>query len=138
MKELPSNVMEEISQLVAQEQTWLNQLKGCEDELDDLQEVLEVYSKHAANTDEEKKIGHYHNLFKHYRVDLIKELKHHVRINLQDLKTLVTRSPQKYYHSYLTRLESHQEQINDFFSYYDKMKNEFRESISYQRLRAAS
>lgn len=138
MKALPSNVMEEISQLVAQEESWLNQLKGCEDELDDLQEVLEVYSKHAANTDEEKKIGHYANLFKHYRVDLIKDLKHHVRINLQDLQNLVTRSPQKYYYSYLTRLEGHQEQISEFFSYYDKMKNEFRESISYQRLSATS
>jgi chaperonin cofactor prefoldin len=138
MKELPSNVMDEINQLIVQEESWLNQLKDCEDELDDLQEVLEVYSKHAANTDEEKKIGHYHNLFKHYRIDLIKDLKHHVRINLQDLQKLVSRSPQKYYHSYLTRLEEHESQIREFFSYYDKIKNEFRESISYQRLRSAS
>jgi hypothetical protein len=138
MKELPSNVMEEINQLIVQEESWLNQLKDCEDELDDLQEVLEVYSKHAANTDEEKKIGHYHNLFEHYRIDLIKDLKHHVRINLQDLQKLVSRSPQKYYHSYLIRLEEHESQIHEFFLYYDKIKNEFRESISYQRLRAVS
>jgi chaperonin cofactor prefoldin len=138
MKELPSNVLNEISQLIAQEESWLNQLKNCETELDDLQEVLEVYSKHAANTDEEKKIGHYDNLFQHYRVDLIKDLKHHVRINLQDLQKLVIRSPQKYYHSYLTRLEEHEAQISEFFSYYEKMKTEFRESVSYQRLRTAS
>ncbi len=134
MKELPSNVLGEISRLIAQEENWLNQLKGCDDEIDDLQEVLEVYSKHSSNTGEHKKIGHYHNLFKHYRVDLIKDLKHQVRINLQDLKNLVTPEPQQYYHSYVKRLEAHQKRLDDFFPYFEKMKSEFRESISYERL----
>ncbi|MFK7946962.1 MAG: hypothetical protein AB8G11_05185 [Saprospiraceae bacterium] len=137
MKELPSNVLEEINQLIAQEENWLNQLKKSEDELENLQEVLDVYSKHS-NLSEQKSVSHYQNLFNHYRIELIRDMKHHVRINLQDLRALVTRQPERYYHSYLNNLQDHSQHVNKFFKYFDKMKQEFREAISYERLRATA
>lgn len=137
MKELPSNVLEEINKLIAQEETWYNDLKKSEDELENLQEVLDVYSKHS-NLNEQKSVSHYQNLFKHYRIELIRDMKHHIRINLQDLRTLVTRQPERYYHSYLSNLQEHSQRINNFFTHFDKMKKEFRETISYKRLRATS
>lgn len=135
MKELPSNVLEEINQLIAQEENWLNQLKSSEDELADLQEVLDVYAQHS-NRGEQKSVSHYQNLFNHYRIELIRDLKHHVRINLQDLRNLVRQQPERYYYSYLNNLQEHRQRINNFFEYFDKMKKEFRETISYERLRA--
>lgn len=137
MKELPSNVLEGIDQFITQEENWLNQLKKSEDELENLQEVLDIYSIHS-NLKEQKSISHYQNLFNHYRIELIRDLKHHVRINLQDLHTLVTRQPERYYNSYLSNLQDHHQRINNFFAYFEKMKKEFREEISYERLSAAS
>lgn len=133
MKKLPSNIFEVINKLITQEEVWLNQLKGCETELEDLQEVLNVYSQHS-NLNEQKTISHYQNLFNHYRIDLIRDLKYHIRINLQDLQNLVTRQPNRYYHCYLNSLKLHKEQLSKFFTYFDKMKKEFRESIGSQEL----
>ena len=135
MKELPSNVLEEINQLITQEENWLNQLKSSEDELENLQEVLDVYAQHS-NLSEQKSVSHYQNLFNHYRIELIRDLKHHVRINLQDLHNLVRRQPQRYYYSYLNTLQEHRGRIHNFFKYFDKMRKEFREAISYESLRA--
>lgn len=135
MKELPSNVLEEINQLITQEENWLNQLKSSEDELENLQEVLDVYAQHS-NLSEQKSVSHYQNLFNHYRIELIRDLKHHVRINLQDLHNLVYRQPQRYYYSYLNTLQEHRERIHNFFEYFDKIRKEFRETISYESLRA--
>ncbi|NJN77412.1 MAG: hypothetical protein HC803_03035 [Saprospiraceae bacterium] len=69
---------------------------------------------------------------------MIKDLKHHVRINIQDLEGIVSRSPEKHYDSYINRLEEHETEINEFFTYFDKMKREFRESVSYKNLTAQS
>lgn len=137
MKELPSNVLEEINQLIIQEENWLSQLKKNEDELENLQEVLDVYSQHS-NLNEQKSVSHYQNLFNHYRVELIRDLKHHVRINLQDLRTLVIKQPERYYNSYLNKLKEHNQRIDNFFAFFNKMKAEFRQTISYENLRATS
>ena len=135
MNELPSNVIEKINQLIHQEEDWLNQLKSSEDELENLQEVLDVYAQHS-NLNEQKSVSHYQNVFNHYRIELIRDLKHHVRINLQDLHNLVSRHPERYYQSYLKNLEEHRRRINSFFDFFDRVKKEFRESISYDNLRA--
>lgn len=135
MNELPSNVIEKINQLIHQEEDWLNQLKSSEDELENLQEVLDVYAQHS-NLNEQKSVSHYQNVFNHYRIELIRDLKHHVRINLQDLRTLVSRQPERYYQVYLKNLEEHRKRINSFFDFFEKVKKEFRESISYENLRA--
>ena len=111
MNELPSNVIEKINQLINQEEQWLNQLKSSEDELENLQEVLDVYAQHS-NLNEQKSVSHYQNVFNHYRIELIRDLKHHVRINLQDLRTLVSRQPERYYQVYLKNLVSLSFNIN--------------------------
>ena len=137
MKVLPQNVSEEIENFVAQEKVWLNQLKGCEDQLEALQSQLDSFSEIATSYDT-KKIGHFQNLFSYYQSEIIRRLKHTVRLNMQNLQGLVSRNPEQYYFNYLNDLTHHREKLENFFSRFSSIHEEFSSYVKQSGLRATA
>ena len=137
MKVLPQNVSEEIENFVAQEKVWLKQLKGCENQLESFQDELDTFSAIATSYDT-KKIGHFQNIFSYYQSEIIRRLKHNVRLNIQNLRGLVAHNPQQYYFNYLNDLKHHQEKLENFFNRFNAIQEEFSGHLRQSGLRATA
>ena len=137
MSSLPQNVAEEIENFVAQENSWLNQLKNCEDRIDEFKASLNRFSEIATSSDS-KSISHFESLFSYYQSDIIRRLKHTVRLNQQNLASLVSKEPNRYYSNYLNDHKHHSLKLNNFFERFENIAEEFETYMRQSGLRTTA
>ncbi len=78
-----------VDELIKQEEIWYQMLKNSEKHIENLQQQLDLYSSTRNHSKEESKtISHFQNLFHYYRTDVIRNLKHRIRLDEQVLNDL--------------------------------------------------
>ena len=94
-----------VSELTADHQGWLNQIRGWETELQSLEEINGSIAVNHENKDIRKQVEHWQNAFivQKQRLD---QMKHNIKLYGGDVA-------------------KGSSEINDYASYYNNLKNEF-------------
>ncbi len=126
METLTENQSVDFAPIFKQEETWYQMLKNSEKHIENLQQQLDLFSSTQKPTkDENKQIDHFQNLFHYYRTDVIRNLKHTIRLDEQYLNELVKKHPGEYYDRFQNDFGRRKEEMTSFFDRFVSICDEF-------------